>query len=353
MENETFCIGNKDNANISLNVIESTDHQKSVNNKVITRGLSVAGKGALSSISTSVRRVRHQNGPQIPVAPLTLFDLEIPESFKEYEVEPGVFENFLLCDTGPGNNRIILFCRQRGCRNGGVHPCIYAILPNKSQATYNNMLVQIKNLSPGINVESVSVDFEQAIHNAFRNEFPEVEIHGCFFHLLQNLKKQIGTAGLMGFYRNNADFNLYARMITALAVVPPEYVVESFEMLSEELEQVEPTLQPILDWLEMYYIGILRREGVRRVPTFPIETWNLYNRKTNNVAEASHRRLQAQLSMNHPTIWQFIIELKKVQAERDLYYEFLVGGHEPPPSKKKIRQSIKPHITFSSTFQGP
>ena len=39
--------------------------------------------------------------------------------------------------------------------------------------------------------------------------------------------------------------------------------------------------------------------------------------------------------MNHPTIWQFIIELKKVQAERDLYYEFLVGGHEPPPLKKK------------------
>lgn len=80
-------------------------------------GLSVAGKGALSSISTlkkTVRRVRHQNGPQIPVAPLTLFDLEIPESFKEYEVEPGVFENFLLCDTGPGNNRIILFGRQRG-----------------------------------------------------------------------------------------------------------------------------------------------------------------------------------------------------------------------------------------------
>lgn len=79
-------------------------------------------------------------------------------------------------------------------------------------------------------------------------------------------------------YRNNADFNLYARMITALAFVPPEYVVNSFETLSEELEQVEPTLQPILDWLEMYYIGILRREGVRRVPAFPIETWNLYNR---------------------------------------------------------------------------
>jgi len=67
-------------------------------------------------------------------------------------------------------------------------------------------------------------------------------------------------------------------MITALAFVPPDNVIQSFEDLSVELERVEPTLQPILDWLEIYYIGILRREGLRRVPAFPIPTWNLYNR---------------------------------------------------------------------------
>jgi len=39
--------------------------------------------------------------------------------------------------------------------------------------------------------------------------------------------------------------------------------------------------------------------------------------------------------MSNPTIWTFIIELKNVQAERDLYYEFLVRGNEPPQSKRK------------------
>jgi hypothetical protein len=50
-------------------------------------GVSIAGKGALPSISAlkkTVRRARRQNGPQIPVAPLTLIDLVIPDSFKEY-----------------------------------------------------------------------------------------------------------------------------------------------------------------------------------------------------------------------------------------------------------------------------
>lgn len=36
------------------------------------------------------------------------------------------------------------------------------------------------------------------------------------------------------------------------------------------------------------------------------------------------------------TIWKFIIELKKVQAERDIYYEFLVAGNNPPPTKRKF-----------------
>lgn len=66
-------------------------------------------------------------------------------------------------------------------------------------------------------------------------------------------------------------------MITALAFVPPEDVASRFEQLSEELERYQPRLQPILDWLETFYIGMLRREGIRS-PVFPIPTWNLYNR---------------------------------------------------------------------------
>lgn len=90
--------------------------------------MKVAGKGALCSTSNlkkTVRRIRRQNGPQIPVSPLTLLDLEIPNHFKEYEVEPGQMENFLLCDTGPGLNRILLFGRQRG-----IEVCIILLKVN-------------------------------------------------------------------------------------------------------------------------------------------------------------------------------------------------------------------------------
>lgn len=77
----------------------------------------MAGKGALPSLDTlkkAVRRVRRQNGPQIPIAPESLISLEIPDSYKVYEVEPGRMEDFLLRDSGSGLDRILIFGRRRG-----------------------------------------------------------------------------------------------------------------------------------------------------------------------------------------------------------------------------------------------
>ena len=78
----------------------------------------------------------------------------------------------------------------------------------------------------------------------------------------------------------------------------------------------------------------------RRDPVFPIRMWNVNRRvqehlgRTNNYAEAAHRRIMAELQCTHPTIWKFIADLKKVQKSRDLFYEHLIAGH-PPPRKKR------------------
>ena len=45
-------------------------------------------------------------------------------------------------------------------------------------------------------VES-SMDFEAAIIGAVQEVFPNAEIAGCLFHLVRNLKKAVGDAGLM------------------------------------------------------------------------------------------------------------------------------------------------------------
>jgi hypothetical protein len=94
-----------------------------------------------------------------------------------------------------------------------------------------------------------------------------------------------------------------------------------------------------------YYSGILRQDGTRTDPRFPIELWNLHERtvngqhRTNNVAEASHRRLQGLFSCSHPSLWKFIEILWKEQKARDADYALFVTGHKPPQKLKKYRDA--------------
>lgn len=77
-----------------------------------------------------------------------------------------------------------------------VVPVLYALLPNKTRATYVKLLQEIKNLQPGLVPQLLMTDFEQAALQAFDSEFPGITKTGCFFHLTQNVYKKVQNEGL-------------------------------------------------------------------------------------------------------------------------------------------------------------
>uniref|UniRef100_A0A915DGD2 Uncharacterized protein n=1 Tax=Ditylenchus dipsaci TaxID=166011 RepID=A0A915DGD2_9BILA len=72
-----------------------------------------------------------------------------------------------------------------------------------------------------------------------------------------------------------------------------------------------------------------------------IGLWSCYERtlagedRTNNFAEATHRRLQTILGIDHPTIGRFIGEMKKAQKLSDYTYEQCIRG-QPAPKKRRV-----------------
>ena len=97
-------------------------------------------------------------------------------------------------------------------------------------------------------------------------------------------------------------FSNNVKMLAALAFVPLNDVINAFDAV---VAQMPEQLDPIIDYFENNYIGLMHRRE-RRPPRFPLELWNVNNRveeeipKTNNHVEAYHRHLQTAILSFHP-----------------------------------------------------
>ncbi|KAG8176080.1 hypothetical protein JTE90_025538 [Oedothorax gibbosus] len=147
--------------------------------------------------------------------------------------------NFLLYDSGPAaeNDRILVFgtsenlnflqnCKHwfaDGTFKSAPHlftqiytihgivksqnvPAVYALLPSKTEAVYSQLLAALKVLNPNLNPETILIDFEKAAMNAFKANFENTSIRGCFFHLSQAIWRKIQQLGLQARYASDGDF---------------------------------------------------------------------------------------------------------------------------------------------------
>ncbi|KAH7691334.1 hypothetical protein AAVH_40152 [Aphelenchoides avenae] len=336
------------------------------------------------AIKQSINRQRNKVGA-VPANPLNLRDLVIPEQYKYYFPDEDTRELYVLADSGPGDDRVIIFGRDSSAqwahlmqvlyadgtfsispamfyqvfvllakRGSYVLPVAYGLLPNKSREAYERFFALLKGAWPQLNPVTVSLDFEQATLTAIRNAFPEAALLGCLYHLAKNVRLHVSREGLLARYNTDADFALQVRMIVALAFVPLADVELAFETLEDELPD---ELQPVLAYFETYYIGRRRNDNVRRQPLFTKELWSVHARtvgnqdRTNNHAEAAHRKLQAMLQMDHPSLWKFIEALMHVQKETDFRFEQYVRGDQNVPKRKKYREADERILTIVTEYR--
>ncbi|KAH7680291.1 hypothetical protein AAVH_41334 [Aphelenchoides avenae] len=311
--------------------------------QIIQRSLptkSPAVKAALpkkTSIASLISRDRTRDN-KAPANPLKRENIVIPAAYAEYSSDGQVKENFVLVDTGADEqdpSRIIIFGRASTEEWAGTVKDLYVDGTFKAApALFSQMFVVLGGrgdyIWPNLEPDSVSCDFEAAVMTAAERVFNDIEIHGCLFHLAHNLWKCIAREKLSTKYNSDAEFQLFARMILALAFLPISQLPRGVRWLTENLpEELEPVLS---------YFG---------KPLFEPHKWSVFRRtrlglrRTNNNAEAFHRQLYVLLQTDHPSIWRFIDDLKRVQSLSDLQYERFVMGEAAPTKRKKHLETDK------------
>ena len=322
-------------------------------------------------LKRTIQSIRHRE-IGAPVEPRNVSELVIPPNFQQ--LHDGTL--FLLYDSGPSNDRILIFSTQNNIELlgkadnvfsdgtfssapsklfyqlytvhaavlGTVIPVVYALLPNKTFATYDRMYLAIKNLiSPQISIKSWMMDFENAAIKAVRKNFPLVEVSGCFFHLQQCIWRKIQSLGLTAAYRESDEkFALSAKSMAAVAFVPVADVHAAFEELISGAN-FDPRMEEVVEYFENTWLGRQSALGSRQEPIFPVELWNMYERsknnehRTNNHIEGWHRRFQAVLQCSNTTVFKCIDAIKVEQKRHEDVIARLNAGENPPPQNKKYR----------------
>lgn len=346
---------------------------------------------ARAAMLKRIQRKRRRDEVDYRPDPENAQDFELPERFRTVNVE-GNLQRFLLHDEmdriPPGNvaeranmRRVIVFgtdtmldqlCSSNtimidgtfkvvpklyyqlftlhAVRGNFVIPCLYCLLPNKTQETYQHLFETIKLIRPNFTPQRVVMDFEQASMQAIRAVIPETTTEGCFFHLSQNIWRRIQSLGIGPTYVADEQCRLQCKLLGALAFLPLEEVADGFEEIDEQRERDHRNddMARLYAYFEDTYVGRPFRRG-RRTALFPPETWNVLRRteeglpRTSNKMEGWHRAIQTSYDCAHPSMWKFLQGLQKEEQLQRANLRQFMAGEDAPQSKryKEVNKRIK------------
>lgn len=242
-----------------------------------------------------------------------------------------------------------------------LFPCVFALLPNKTQATYIRLLENLNTIRPGLRPYRIILDFELAAHNAFKFVYPDIEVQACFFHFSQSCWRKLQDVGLRNDYIDNEGLRVLVRSFVTLAFLPLDQVTPAFEVLEETAETYYrdiPLLEEFVSYFEQVYIGrhTTTRHRTRRTPRYPAHIWNVRERtveglpRTNNRLEGWHRAIQTLFDSPHPSMWRFLDGLKKEQALVWANLQFRAAGRQPPAQEKRYQEINKSLQTLIAQY---
>ena len=211
------------------------------------RNISEGAAASLPGISTLRRNIRKvRENFDTPPNPATRE--EIPELPEQYQLTVNG-EQFMIFDSGIGDHeRMFIFASELGLKflaesehwyadgtfkvspelffqlytihgqqRGSIFPCVFGLLPNKTEATYTRIFREVFGRVNQPVVTDILVDFKRGAINAIRNANQDIEVKGCFYHLCSNVWKRIQHLGLQQRYNDDQEFSLHLRMLCALA----------------------------------------------------------------------------------------------------------------------------------------
>ena len=256
--------------------------------------------------------------------------------------------DYLVCDgtfeMAP-NSAYQLYTIHGFLRGEGM-PLLWAILPNKTQATYTLLFQSVRRAMEAKfgdigNISYMLTDFEQAAINAITHVFPEITVKGCTFHFRQALYRRITLLGLQGQYNDaDSDVRVWLRQLMAMTLLPEFAVPYAWNCLRQPPVVADPVLAAKLQEFAAYF------EQTWMNGSFPASLWTHFDHegpRTTNLAEGWHNAMNSDFGMPHPSMRTFLGWLQNAHYVIQCRDVQLIAGR-PPKTRKTAYVNLDKRI---------
>lgn len=268
---------------------------------------------------------------------------------------PMKYQHIYLCEYEDGDFRIIVFCIRdvttkmsnfnhffadgtfRSCPkafkqlytihgydeiNNIITPLFFALLPDKRNNTYKILFSIIKSQIPTWSPKKITLDFEIAAINAFKDIFPGILFKGCYYHFNHALWKKAKALQI----KTRVKKRHVARCI-GIARLPKKYLREGYDYVMAK--------RPVGEEINMFN-KYFQKQWVNK--DFFAESCCCETEKfrTNNNIEGWHRKINSFIGKKNPTL----AHLLDVLESEATYYDL----KKITPKKKKEYEEIDEEI---------
>ncbi|CAG5075317.1 Protein of unknown function [Cotesia congregata] len=181
---------------------------------------------------------------------------------------------YKVCPRQP-NKKIYQFFTIMASFDDTVLPVAWSFKSHKSMPCYHSVMNRFQQLTPHLQVLSITTDFEVSLRNVLRELYPNAVLKGCYFHHVQALMKKAEKIKLLDVLNDWDDGQDFFRKLITLAFA------------------FHAAFHQFLLYYESYWLKVIKPENFS---VFGCRD------KTNNYVEANNRRLNMKFGV-HLSIW--------------------------------------------------
>ena len=141
------------------------------------------------------------------------------------------------------------------CKVGeNTYPIAFALLPNKLETTYREMLEKVKEVceEQGVCLDFIYLhsDCEVAIINSVKAVFPNCQIRLCRFHIVDAIRRKANALGLRPIINRNDDFKAFYGRLREILNLPPHVWPQALDVVKGQLQPETKAIPAVQSFIE-------------------------------------------------------------------------------------------------------